>query len=50
MTLAAFDSINVLSISTHMPLARHDGVGADVYWNADISTHMPLARHDIVDF
>ena len=36
-----------LRISTHMPLARHDGTLADVREYVDmISTHMPLARHD----
>ena len=33
-------------ISTHMPLARHDGVNKMAQVNSDISTHMPLARHD----
>ena len=36
-----------VTVSTHMPLARHDtntkGTHTDTL---DVSTHMPLARHD----
>ena len=38
-----------ITVSTHMPLARHDAVGVcfSVPRNL-VSTHMPLARHDAV--
>ena len=35
-----------LPISTHMPLARHDGFFELKFLFKIISTHMPLARHD----
>ena len=34
------------SISTHMPLARHDLAILNIIYRFFISTHMPLARHD----
>ena len=40
-------SANNSGISTHMPLARHDGDQSDTSDPIPISTHMPLARHDI---
>ena len=39
-----------LSISTHMPLARHDLCHNVSFRLTDISTHMPLARHDGISF
>ena len=33
-------------VSTHMPLARHDGVTTSQQMLTSVSTHMPLARHD----
>ena len=39
-----FDNIN--TVSTHMPLARHDTRFGLNNANTDVSTHMPLARHD----
>ena len=36
-----------MMVSTHMPLARHDGKGCCNTTPIDpVSTHMPLARHD----
>ena len=35
------------TVSTHMPLARHDHGGDFVRRLNGVSTHMPLARHDI---
>ena len=35
-----------LSVSTHMPLARHDRNWYVEKPYANVSTHMPLARHD----
>ena len=34
------------TVSTHMPLARHDGDQSDTSDPIPVSTHMPLARHD----
>ena len=34
------------SVSTHMPLARHDVNMDAVDRPSRVSTHMPLARHD----
>ena len=40
---------DVLEVSTHMPLARHDALDPDSQAYAiQVSTHMPLARHDVV--
>ena len=36
------------SVSTHMPLARHDSAVYGEVQNKLVSTHMPLARHDEV--
>ena len=38
--------MRMIKISTHMPLARHDGDQSDTSDPIPISTHMPLARHD----
>ena len=35
-----------ISVSTHMPLARHDLYAKSVGTMMEVSTHMPLARHD----
>ena len=36
----------VYSVSTHMPLARHDILSWKHHTLHIVSTHMPLARHD----
>ena len=41
--------ITFLLVSTHMPLARHDGLIRQVTEKQPVSTHMPLARHDAVN-
>ena len=41
-------SLSQSEVSTHMPLARHDGYIDIAALNACVSTHMPLARHDII--
>ena len=39
----------ILPVSTHMPLARHDLATVNqLQKSVDVSTHMPLARHDPV--
>ena len=35
------------TVSTHMPLARHDFLFFHTFLNLRVSTHMPLARHDL---
>ena len=40
------DILAQLGVSTHMPLARHDGINLTTCHNDGVSTHMPLARHD----
>ena len=39
---------DIINISTHMPLARHDLLFKPIQIICLISTHMPLARHDII--
>ena len=46
MTLYSCRVTYLSSISTHMPLARHDDMKHCYYTGLPISTHMPLARHD----
>ena len=48
MTWVANSLFNFTNISTHMPLARHDGFTWQQIRKESISTHMPLARHDPV--
>ena len=36
------------TVSTHMPLARHDVSNCVSLPDLSVSTHMPLARHDTV--
>ena len=44
MKYAAVDK----GVSTHMPLARHDGkLNVNNKALMEVSTHMPLARHDV---
>ena len=39
--------VNSSEVSTHMPLARHDGEKhLYIFGKSIVSTHMPLARHD----
>ena len=37
---------STVTVSTHMPLARHDGDYIPFMYMYEVSTHMPLARHD----
>ena len=37
----------IFTVSTHMPLARHDIIPGVIFTQTGVSTHMPLARHDI---
>ena len=46
MTACVRICVEVLVISTHMPLARHDTYPKQPILQIVISTHMPLARHD----
>ena len=44
-------SVSAYSVSTHMPLARHDPPVRPNRAEVTVSTHMPLARHDwIISF
>ena len=37
------------TVSTHMPLTRHDVEAYGKYFEVEgVSTHMPLTRHDLV--
>ena len=46
--LAISDDVIVPTVSTHMPLARHDPKLFVSLLPLSVSTHMPLARHDIL--
>ena len=46
MTKELTDEEIQLLVSTHMPLARHDGKKLIKAMQEAVSTHMPLARHD----
>ena len=46
MTTEIQKEIDLIKISTHMPLARHDVSCRRRRCRRSISTHMPLARHD----
>ena len=46
MTVFTLYAVDVYIVSTHMPLARHDGCVLSPIRPTDVSTHMPLARHD----
>ena len=47
MTYPASYMANLNSVSTHMPLARHDRFEYRMVNEMTVSTHMPLARHDL---
>ena len=46
MTNAAWSSVHIPNVSTHMPLTRHDYTADTVVIIITVSTHMPLTRHD----
>ena len=46
MTIHSGDLLRYVSVSTHMPLARHDLKTLSATPVTPVSTHMPLARHD----
>ena len=46
MTYYFCEIFHIFSVSTHMPLARHDLASKFASSRLDVSTHMPLARHD----
>ena len=48
MTYYIGEQLADVTISTHMPLARHDTSSRLRLIVSIISTHMPLARHDAV--
>ena len=46
MTALSQQRSTFFTVSTHMPLARHDINGLPELHRQRVSTHMPLARHD----
>ena len=49
MTIPKIAYADILVVSTHMPLARHDAYLKLDTSNFEVSTHMPLARHDAAE-
>ena len=47
MTALSQQRSTFFTVSTHMPLARHDINGLPELHRQRVSTHMPLARHDV---
>ena len=48
MTFGVYIYSYAKTVSTHMPLARHDRGSKFTAVYLKVSTHMPLARHDLI--